>query len=302
MSFHFPPASATDIQDPTAIALFHQIQHQIVQVPYQQDCLPISTASVHQVAAYSENHAPLLLLHGFDSSLLEFHRILPRLLHYRELWAIDLYGFGFTEYVDRMPVTPLTIRQHLHQVVRAWIHQPVTLVGASLGGAVAIDFALYHSSWVRSLILIDSVGFSGSFPLGTVLPALIVDWGVEWLHFRKWIALTMLNLLPSAHASVQAALHCSLLHHQMPGWKAATASFTRSGGYGYISDRICQIQQPTLILWGEADDILGTQDAEQFKQRIPQSKLQWIQQAGHVPHYDQPQQVAELILSFDKQT
>jgi pimeloyl-ACP methyl ester carboxylesterase len=300
MSFNFPPASATVIQNPTAIALLHQIQHQVVQVPYQQDWLPILTAAVQHTPHLNSNAPPLLLLHGFDSSLLEFHRLFPKLLHQRELWAIDLYGFGFTEYVDRMPVNPLTIRRHLHQVVTTWIRQPVTLVGASLGGAVAIDFTLHHPSWVRSLILIDSIGLSGSFPLGVMLADPIIDWGVEWLHFRKWVVLTLLEVLPLASSTVQDALRCSLLHHQMPGWKAATVSFTRSGGYGYLSDRICQVQRPTLILWGEADDILGTQDAYQFKQTIPDSVLYWIQQAGHAPHYDQPQQVAELIMSFDK--
>ncbi|MBD1807537.1 hypothetical protein H6F98_19110 [Microcoleus sp. FACHB-SPT15] len=48
------------------------------------------------------------------------------------------------------------------------------------------------------------------------------------------------------------ALRCSLLHHEMPGWKAAIASFTQSGGYGNFGDRIAQVQHPTLILWGEA--------------------------------------------------
>jgi pimeloyl-ACP methyl ester carboxylesterase len=63
------------------------------------------------------------------------------------------------------------------------------LVGASLGGAVAIDFALNYPNWVRSLVLIDSVGFSGSFPVGQFLPHPLIELGR--------IGYTSANRLPS---------------------------------------------------------------------------------------------------------
>jgi pimeloyl-ACP methyl ester carboxylesterase len=51
----------------------------------------------------------------------------------------------------------------------------------------------------------------------------------------------------------------------MPGWKEAIISFSQTGGYADLSDRMGQIQHPTLILWGRSDDILGTQDAARFQ-------------------------------------
>ncbi|WP_242541856.1 alpha/beta fold hydrolase [Leptolyngbya sp. Cla-17] len=50
-------------------------------------------------------------------------------------------------------------------------------------------------------------------------------------------------------------------------WKEAIASFTRSGGYSDLSDRIAQVTHPTLILWGKADDVLGTADATRCSER-----------------------------------
>jgi pimeloyl-ACP methyl ester carboxylesterase len=105
-------------------------------------------------------------LHGFDSSLLEFRRLLPLLAGSGDVWAIDFFGSGFTECPTSISINPGSIRQHLLSIVETWIGEPVVLAGASLGGAVAIDFALHHPSWVRSLALMDSVGFSGSFPIG----------------------------------------------------------------------------------------------------------------------------------------
>lgn len=88
----------------------------------------------------------------------------------------------------------------------------------------------------------------------------------------------------------------------MPGWKAAIASFTQSGSYGSLCDRIAQVNHPTLILWGEADDLLVTDDATTFEQAIPGSQLIWIREAGHVPHFDQSPSVAAHLLTFARCT
>lgn len=312
MFAHFLPTSASEIQDLDAIALLQRTQRGAVRVPFGQDTAAIATAYVH----YTPNSpsslpgaTPILLLHGFDSSLLEFRRLLPLLVNGCETWAIDLFGSGFTEYTSRLAVNPQTIRRHLLSFVEDWIRQPVLLVGASLGGAVAIDFALHCPNWVRSLVLIDSVGFSGSFPAGQFLPNPLIELGANWLYFRKRAALAAASVLPILDPTLMDALRCSLLHQEMPGWKDAIASFTRSGGYANLCEHACvsqrpridQITHPTLILWGKADDVLGTADATRFEQALSGSRLIWVEGAGHVPHFDQPQVVADHLLSFARQ-
>ncbi|HEY9658784.1 MAG TPA: alpha/beta hydrolase, partial [Allocoleopsis sp.] len=170
-------------------------------------------------------------------------------------WAIDLFGSGFTGHPAAIPVNPGAIRRHLLSIVETWIGEPIVLAGASLGGAVAVDFALRHPNWVRSLVLIDSVGFSGSFPVGQFLPQGLIDLGADWLYFRKRAALAAASVLPMVNPTLIDALRCSLLHQEMPGWREAIASFTRSGGYSDLSDRIAQVIHPTLILWGKADGL-----------------------------------------------
>ncbi|MBD1872253.1 alpha/beta hydrolase [Nodosilinea sp. FACHB-131] len=301
MLAHFLPPSTSEIQDVEAVALLQQIQRRVVQVPVRQSTTAITTAYAHYPPDSPTpvlDTIPILLLHGFDSSLLEFRRLLPLLTHRHETWAIDLLGSGFTEYTATLAVNAQTIQQHLFNVVKDWVGQPVTLVGASLGGAVAIDFALHYPSWVRSLILIDIVGFSGSFPIGQFLPSPLIELGADWLYFRKHAALAAASALPIWDASLMDALRCSLLHQEMPGWRHAIASFTQSGGYANLSNAIAQVIHPTLILWGKADDVLGTVDATRFEQAIAGSQLVWVEGAGHVPHFDQPQVVADHLLSF----
>ncbi|HHP7245363.1 MAG TPA: alpha/beta fold hydrolase [Elainellaceae cyanobacterium] len=298
-----PRSHRIDIQDAEAIALLQRLEHQIVRVPFDQEVTDITTAYVYDSPAPSDrssNAAPMLLLPGFDSSLLEFRRLFPLLAAQRETWAVDLIGFGFTDYTSQVAINPRSIRQHLLAVLETWIRHPVILVGASLGGAVAIDFAVHHPDWVRSLVLIDSVGFSGGFPVGQFLPHPLIELGADWLYVRKRAALAIASALPFIDSKLIDALRCSLIHHERPGWKAAIASFTQSGGYINVETCIAQVTHPTLVFWGELDDVLGTNDATRFAQAIAGSQLTWIRDAGHVPHLDQPQRVADHLLAFAK--
>ena len=149
---------------------------------------------------------------------------------------------------------------------------------------------------MERLILVDSVGFSGSFPLGQYLDASLLDWGADWLRFRKSMAFQATAMLPFTSSSQTDKILCAMLHQAMPGWKQAIVSFTQSGGYGYLAQRIASIQQPTLILWGTRDSTLGTEDAWKFKRAIAHSRLVWITGADHAPHIDAPEAVAEAIL------
>ncbi|MEO0378231.1 MAG: alpha/beta hydrolase, partial [Cyanobacteria bacterium P01_A01_bin.17] len=220
----------------------------------------------------------------------------PPMAPNKAIYALDLLGFGCTAYPPSVSIGPDTIRQHLYATWRQLIDRPVALLGASLGGAVAIDFALRYPDCVKQLILVDSVGFSGSFPLGQYLDASLLNWGATWLRFRKHAALQVMTMLPFADPILKDKLLCTLLHQSMPSWQSAVVSFTQSGGYGHLSPQISAIQPPTLIIWGDRDTTLGTEDAWKFKQAIPHSHLVWIKGAEHAPHLDAPAAVAKAIL------
>ena len=113
MKADFLPPSVVNIREEDAIALLQQLQRQVIQVPFEQGTTVIATAFVRHFperSASSSNAAPILLLAGFDSSLLEFRRLLPLLWTQHETWAVDLFGFGFTEYVPTIAVNPQNIR------------------------------------------------------------------------------------------------------------------------------------------------------------------------------------------------
>ena len=151
---NFLPSNVTQLSEKTSIELAASLQQVSIATPLSSK--PIQTCFAQQ----GKHKTPVLLLHGFDSSVMEFRRLLPRLAADRETWALDLLGFGFTERFVELNYSTDNIKAHLKAFWEKMINRPVVLVGVSMGGATAIDFALTYPEIVESLILIDSAGLA----------------------------------------------------------------------------------------------------------------------------------------------
>ncbi len=288
----FLPANTAQLTEAASIACAQGIRRQSIDTPLANEA--IATTYVQQ----GTGQPPLLLLHGFDSSVLEFRRLQPLLANQCATWAVDLLGFGFTDRPPKLPFTPEAIKTHLYYTWKLLIGEPVILVGASMGGAVAIDFALSYPQAVRHLVLIDSAGFAQGPDMSKLMIPPLGYLATEFLRrpgVRRQVSLQAYS--DSSLVTPDAEL-CAALHLQHPRWNQALIAFTKSGGYNFLANKISQIQHPTLILWGDSDRILGTADAKKFQRAIADSHLIWISQCGHVPHLEQPQTTAEVILKF----
>ncbi len=290
MDESFSAVNISHIKDPSALNLFKNIKTTPITTPVNSQ--PISTAYIHQ----GNNGTPILLLHGFESSLLEFRLLIPLLAAKNETWAVDLLGFGFTERFKNINYSPATIKTHLYHFWKRQINQPVILVGASMGGATAIDFTLNYPDCVHQLVLINSVGYSGSFPSGQFLFPPIDYLAVEYWRQRKLQPLFFGEILGNLTEAEIASLQCAALHLDMPNWHEAMISFTKSGGYYEIAPRIKEIAKPTLILWGEKDETLPREDADKFQRDIVESELIWLK-CGHTPQLELPGVVAGEIFA-----
>jgi pimeloyl-ACP methyl ester carboxylesterase len=297
MFANFLPTAVGQLTENTSIALAEKIQSQAIATPLINQ--PITTTYVKQ----GSGRTPILLIHGFDSSLLEFRRLLPLLAIEHETWAVDLLGFGFTQRLAGIEFSPQAIKTHLYYFWKTLINQPVILVGASMGGATAIDFTLTYPEVVQKLVLIDSAGLQRGSPLSKLMFPPLDYFATEILRSPKVRdRISRAAYKNPGFASIDA-LCCAALHLEMPNWSQALIAFTKSGGYkAFPAQQLAQILAPTLILWGDADKILGTGDAEKFHQVIPQSRLIWIPDCGHVPHLEQAQITAQHILEFQAES
>jgi pimeloyl-ACP methyl ester carboxylesterase len=288
----FLPISVNQLTEADSIGFASQIQRTDIATSLLTQT--ISTSYVCQ----GKGGIPIVFLHGFDSSIFEFRRIIPIISQHQEVWAIDLLGFGFTERLPDCPFSPTSIRTHLEAFWQTKIQQPMILVGVSMGGAAAIEFTLNYPEAVHKLVLIDSAGFTQPPAMGKFLIQPLGNLATKFLsnpNVRKGVSEKA--YFDKSFVTADAQL-CAALHLEMPRWSEALIAFTRSGGYGYLLDRLSEIQQETLIIWGKQDRILGTSAATKFQQGLPNSQLQWIDNCGHVPHLEQAQMTAQLILDF----
>ncbi|MFP4693945.1 MAG: alpha/beta fold hydrolase [Halothece sp.] len=290
----FIPPLAQKLTEKNSCQLISQVrQTSIITSFHSQD---INTTYIQG----GKGEIPILLLHGFDSSLMEFRRLFPKLTPITETFAVDFFGFGLTDRPLDIPVTPENIKAHLHSFWQQLIKRPMILIGASMGGAVAIDFALTYPEIVHKLVLLDSAGFAGGPAMGKLMIPPLDRLATSFLRNVKVRQKISENAYYDRRFASEDALYCSMLHLAHPNWSKALISFTKSGGYNFLSSRISQITQPTLIIWGEEDKILGTKDAIKFEKTIPNSKLVWIPESGHVPHLEKPDLTAEAILLSEK--
>lgn len=280
------PAATRDLTEPTSQDLAQSIRREYVDY----------AGGLATSFALQGSGEPLLCLHGFDSSCFEFRRLLPQLAAHTEVRALDCLGFGFTERRLDLDYSPEAIRAHLYACWRQWYRQPILLAGASMGGAVAIDFALHYPEAVKGLVLLDGAGVPPGPVPGKFLISPLDRWAVAFLRredVRRSVSVRAYHR-PEVFVTPDAEL-CAALHLQCPAWDEVLRRFTRSGGYGSYRHRLGELRCPTLVLWGRQDRILGTKDAGVFERELPNARLVWIEEAGHVPHLEQPQATAIAI-------
>jgi pimeloyl-ACP methyl ester carboxylesterase len=279
--------AAQALSEETSIAQLHRLQFRSIPTQGQE----ITTSFVR----LGTGGTPILLLHGFDSSVMEWRRLQPLLAEKREVWAVDLLGFGFTARASSLCFSPTHICEHLHSFWQQMIQRPVVLVGASMGGAAAIDFTLKYPQAVEKLVLIDSAGLQQPPKIGKWMFPPLDRLATSFLGNPKIRqGVSKAAYFDPVWASEDARI-CAALHLQCERWPEALISFTKSGGYGNFGELLGQIWQSTLVLWGRQDQILGVQDADRFQKLLPQSELVWIEQCGHVAHLEQPQVTADLV-------
>ncbi|KAI3812010.1 hypothetical protein L1987_16710 [Smallanthus sonchifolius] len=288
----FLPKEVEKVKDLSARKLASRIERLPVELSISNNC--IMSSCVKPIIQNTTN--PLVLLHGFDSSCLEWRYTLPLLEQVGfETWAVDILGWGFSN-LEKLPLCNVeSKRDHLFQFWKAYIGRPIVLVGPSLGAAVAIDFAFNHPEAVDKLILIDaSVYAEGTAPL----PKFVAYAGVSVLKSLPLrIFATNLTFNSFGLDTILDWTRIGRLHCLLPWWEEATVDFMNSGGYN-VAVQIPQIQKRTLIIWGEDDQIIDSKLAVRLHCELPNAIIRQIPKCGHIPHVEKPDAVTKLINDF----
>lgn len=236
---------------------------------------------------------PLLLLHGFDSSHLEFRRLAPLLAERHRLLIPDLYGFGFCPRPAGGDYSPTGVLAHLEALLTAaqqrFGAEPLGLIGASMGGSVAVELARRQPQAIARLLLLAPAGLTGR-PMP--VPPLLNQLGARFLALPG----VRRGLCRTAFADPDrdvgpAELEIASLHLQSPGWAPALAAFAGSGGFAGCGEPLPP--QPIRVLWG-ADDRILRPPQKRAAQALLGERITELAPCGHLPHIDQPTTVARI--------
>ena len=237
---------------------------------------------------------PLLMLHGFDSSFLEFRRLIPLLSEHFQLFIPDLFGFGFSPRPPQASYGPEAVLLHLEALLeRLDADGPIGVIGASMGGAVAVELARRQPDTIRALLLLAPAGLTGR-PIP--IPPLLDRLGA-WFLGRPVVRR---GLCRQAFADPDGQVgppeeQIASLHLQCPGWAEALAAFARSGGFAGCGSPLPP--QPLHVIWG-ADDRILRSPLKQAAETLLQQPAETFEACGHLPHIDQPQRVADSCLEL----
>ena len=236
----------------------------------------------------------ILLIHGFDSCFLEYRRLTPFLKNNYQLIIPDLFGFGFCPRSTGNKYGFKYLMKHLNSVLNYYSNnQPIGVIGASMGGALALELARQNPSKVNKLLLLSPAGLSGKNPK--------IPWPFNHLGaFFLRQPFVRKGLCQQAFAdpknSVGAAEEqIASIHLKVPGWQTSLAGFAADGG---VSD--CGLPKPTQplkIILGKHDRIIPLNEKKETK-KIYKSNIEIATNSGHLPHLEEPKLVAETWEKF----
>ena len=237
---------------------------------------------------------PLLLLHGFDSSFLEFRRIYQSLKQNFQVFIPDLLGFGFSPRCATNEYNPSKIISYLVDLLETLkITNNLKIIGASMGGSTALKFAFENKDCIEKILLLSPAGLFGEpknipFPLNQI--------GASFLglpQVRKSLCRQAFAYPDECVGEMEEQI--ASIHLGCKGWRNSLASFAKSGGFAGTNKYIQNI--PIKTICGENDRILGKKEIKNIK-NIEKLNFVGLQNCGHLPHIDLPSLSSKIIQDY----
>jgi pimeloyl-ACP methyl ester carboxylesterase len=270
--------------------------------------LEIDGTAVNYVDIGEGELEPFVFVHGLGGQWQNFLENVPRAALERRVIALDLPGFGCTP-APRDRITIPGYGRCVDALCERLSLGRVDMVGNSMGGYVAAEVAIQFPDRIDQLILISAAGISSAdvahrpiLTAGRIATAMVSYGAARHRHIA--------SRPKSRHMALAlVARHPSLLRADL----AYEGFFKGAGKPGFdhalracldydFRDRLPEIRQPTLIVWGEKDSIIPVRDAAEFERLIPDSRKVVMKDTGHIPMAERPAAFNDLMMEFLAET
>jgi 2-hydroxy-6-oxonona-2,4-dienedioate hydrolase len=235
----------------------------------------------------------LVLIHGLGASAERWTRVIPLFAKHFRVIIPDLIGFGHSD----KPLTDYTLdffSSFLEKFFTATNIQHPILIGSSLGGQIAVEYASEHPQNVEKLILVSPSGvMKKSTP---ALDAYIM----AALYPNEQNAKNAFELMESSGEHIDEKIVNGFIERmKLPNAKLAFMS-TLLGlkNAKVITTKLQSMITPTLIIWGANDPVIPIQHADEFVGSIKDCRFLRMDNCGHTPYVQDPDTFASHVLEF----
>ena len=264
--------------------------------------LPMMGMQVHYRDEGNMNDSiPIVLIHGMSASLNTWDSLVILMKGEKRLISLDLPAFGLTgpnpqntygtDYYESF-LDSFLIKLNINQCI---------IAGNSMGGGIAWNYTADHPEKVNKLILINSAGFQGKKGKGslgfTIASMPVIN--------NLLLYITPIFLVRKSLETIfvdQSKITDKLItrFHDLTiceGNRGAALSIFKNR-VNQNTDKVNTITTPTLIIWGENDELISVDNGYQFQKGIKGSKLEILKNTGHTPMEENPEKTAAIIKSF----
>ena len=273
----------------------------------ESEFMPINGIQIHfRDQGLPTDSLPLVLIHGTAASLHTWEPWVAELKATKRIITFDLPAYGLTgpnanhdysqkAYFDMLD--SLLIKLKINRCI---------LGGNSLGGSVSWNYAIEHPEKIKKLILIDAGGYplnSTSVPIAFKLAQVpILNNLLEKITPRSMVESSIKNVYfdPTkvSNELIDRYYELTLREGNRKAFKERLASSKNTASKNNTSQLIKTIKVPTLVLWGDHDQLIPVASAYKFHEDLPNDTLVILKNLGHVPMEEDPKVSLKSVKEF----
>lgn len=264
-----------------------------------QHMVQVDGLNIHYKDTGPKDAPVVLLLHGFGSSLQTWDVWAAKLETDYRVIRLDLPGFGLTgpsplhDYSEQNDLATLT-----HFVDKLEMSS-LSIVGHSMGGKMAWSLAAAQPDRVKALVLMAPDGFPDAKDIGSkpyAMPSImgVIKFSLPKFLIRKSIEPAFFDV--SALSDNLVDRYYDML--RAPGVRAAILERSNQTIYTDPVPRLKQITAPTLLIWGEQDQMIPSSNAQSYANVLSSSKTVLLPKLGHLVQEEQPEIALTHVVAF----
>lgn len=232
---------------------------------------------------------PLVILHGWGSSSdswVEVQKMIAEKGH--QVIVPDLPGFGKTS----APSAVWGVEEYagfVNQFAEKLGIEKFVLAGHSFGGQTAIQLAVAYPEKIDKLVLVAAAGVRrtpGVFKTLVMGVAKLVSFLLYLIPFRE------------LRVNIRSALHMVIRRRDYMRTQGIMRDVFKKVITQDFTAKFSKISAPTLIIWGDKDELTPVQDAYLMEELISNSKLEIIEGGKHALNFQVPEKISNLITNF----